>query len=218
MIAAVFDVDRTLLPDTTAERLFLRYLTAQRELGLRDLLRTAWFVLRRLPAREPGAWQQARRHRPYLTGKDVARLDQLGRRCFEDVIRPRLARAGAERLAAHRAAGHVTLLLSGSLPFLLRPMADAVGADEVIGSMLAARGARLIGRLEGLHPYGADKLKLVEQFAGTRGIELPLSYAYADHHSDEQLLQGVGHPVAVNPHPRLRTLAESRGWPIEQWT
>lgn len=217
MIAAVFDVDRTLLPGTTAERLFLRYLTARRELGLRDLVRTAWFVLRRAPW-EPKPLQQARRHRPYLAGKEIALLEDLGRRCFEEVIQPQLAPEGERRLAAHRAAGHVTILLSGSLPYLLRPMAEALRADAVIGSVMATRGSRLAGRLEGLHPYGREKLRLVEGFALAHDVALPGSYAYADHHSDLHLLAGVGHPVAVNPNDRLRAVAEARGWPIESWT
>ena len=216
MIAAVFDVDRTLLPGTTAERLFLRYLLARRELGLREVLRTAWFVFRRAPA-DPRPWRQARRHRPYLSGKEVALLEDLGQRCFDDVIRPRLAPAGERRVADHRAAGHLTVLLSGSLPYLLRPMAAALGVDEVIGSVMATRGARLTGRLDGVHPYGRDKLRLMEQFAAARAIDLPRSYAYADHHTDEHLLAGVGHPVAVNPNQRLRLAAEARGWPIESW-
>jgi HAD superfamily hydrolase (TIGR01490 family) len=144
-------------------------------------------------------------------------LEDLGRRCFEEEIRPRLAPVGERRIAEHRASGHMTVLLSGSLPFLLRPMAEVLGVDEVIGSVMATRGQRLSGRLEGVHPYGRDKLRLIEQFAAARGIHLPGSFAYADHHSDAHLLERVGHPVAVNPDQGLRLLAEARGWPIESW-
>jgi phosphoserine phosphatase len=35
--------------------------------------------------------------------------------------------------------------------------------------------------------------------------------------SDVKLLEMVGHPVVVNPDPRLRKRAEERGWPIEDW-
>lgn len=216
MIAAIFDVDRTLLPDTTAERLFMRYLLAQRELGVLDLLRTAWFVLRRLPT-DSDALHQVRRHRPYLQGKEIARLDQLGRACFAEIIRPRLARLGIARVAEHHASGHHTILLSGSLPYLLAPMAEMLGVDRVIGSTMATRGNLLLGKLEGLHPYGRDKLHLVEAYAIANDLALPESFAYADHHSDEHLLQSVGHPVAVNPSPRLRDIAARRGWPVEQW-
>lgn len=216
MIAAIFDVDRTLLPDTTAERLFTRYLLARRELGLIDLMRTVWFVLRRLPT-DSNAIHQVRRHRPYLQGKELARLEELGGACFDDVIRPRLTKMGLARVAEHHASGHHTILLSGSLPFLLTPMAESLGVDRVIGSKMAMRGTRLLGKLEGLHPYGRDKLHLVEAYAIANDLALPESFAYADHHSDEHLLESVGHPVAVNPSPRLRDIAARRGWPVEQW-
>ncbi|MGB9880172.1 MAG: HAD family hydrolase, partial [Anaerolineae bacterium] len=36
-----------------------------------------------------------------------------------------------------------------------------------------------------------------------------------DSHSDLPLLELVGHPVAVNPDPRLKRVAQKRGWPVE---
>ena len=96
-IGAVFDVDRTLLPGTTAERLFLRYLWEQRELGVREALVTAGFTLRHLRPTPSRIVQSIRRHRPYLRGKDLAEMQQLGADCFARDIRPRLAARGIER-------------------------------------------------------------------------------------------------------------------------
>jgi phosphoserine phosphatase len=36
--------------------------------------------------------------------------------------------------------------------------------------------------------------------------------------TDRPLLDRVGHPVAVNPDPRLHRLAVRRGWPIRLFT
>jgi phosphoserine phosphatase len=43
---------------------------------------------------------------------------------------------------------------------------------------------------------------------------LSASYFYTDSITDLPLLERVGHPVAVNPDPRLRRLARKRCWPI----
>ena len=74
MIAAVFDVDRTLLPETTAERIFLSYLIHERVVGLRSLLETIRFMAvegRSSPIKE------TRRHRPYLRDAHVAQITEL---------------------------------------------------------------------------------------------------------------------------------------------
>jgi hypothetical protein len=46
VIAAVFDVDRTLLPRTTAERIFVRHLWREGELGWRQALSALLFTAR----------------------------------------------------------------------------------------------------------------------------------------------------------------------------
>ncbi|HLI52250.1 MAG TPA: HAD-IB family phosphatase, partial [Thermomicrobiaceae bacterium] len=143
MIAAVFDVDRTLLPETTAERLFLRFLIEQRALGARAALETVRFSLLH---GWPNPVREVRRHRPYLRGQLSLAMAEMGNRCFEQVIQPRLAAAGIERLREHHARGHRTVLLSGSLPFVLQPLAAAVGADDTICSRMEERNGRLLGR------------------------------------------------------------------------
>jgi phosphoserine phosphatase len=40
---------------------------------------------------------------------------------------------------------------------------------------------------------------------------------YSDHVSDRPAFEWSDEPVAVNPHAKLRRLAEQRGWTIEDW-
>lgn len=221
-IGAVFDVDRTLLPGTTAERLFLRYLWEKRQLGLREALLTTGFALRHLRPTPSRIVQGIRRHRPYLHGKDLAEMQELGADCFERDIRPRIAARGIETVQEHRAQGHTTVMLSGSLWFLLQPMAEFLGINHVLATRLAVkaasqpgRGPKLTTRLEGPHPYGRAKALLIRRFADEHGLDLTTSYAYADHFTDLELLALVGHPICVNPDARLRREGEQRGWRIE---
>src|SRR5207248_9095481 len=102
--------------------------------------------------------QRTRGHRPCLGGKDREEMQQLGADCFERDIRPRLAARGIETVAEHRERGHTTVMLSGSLWFLLQPMAEFLGVNHVIATRLAVkapskpgRGPKLTTRLEGLH-------------------------------------------------------------------
>ena len=45
-------------------------------------------------------------------------------------------------------------------------------------------------------------------------VDLRESFAYSDSFNDRPLLRIVGHPVAVNPDPRLGVIARFRGWPV----
>ena len=61
----------------------------------------------------------------------------------------------------------------------------------------------------------------LEQLAGTfaaNDIDLDHSWAYSDSASDLPMLESVGFPVAVNPEPRLATIARRRGWHVEHWS
>jgi len=214
MIAAVFDVDRTLLPDTTAERLFLGFLIKERVLGMRAVLETVRFTAVR---GRNNPLMAIRRHRPYLRGARVEQISELGARCFEETIRPRLAGRGIERVQRHLRDGHQPVLLSGSLPQIIVPMAAALGVEHVICSRLEERGSRFTGRLVGPHPYGGGKALLIQRFASDLKIELQRSFCYADHHSDESVLSLFGHPVCINPNERLRLIAQRLGWPIEEF-
>lgn len=218
-IGAVFDVDRTLLPGTTAERLFLRFLARRGELGVRAALGTAWFVTRRLYT-PTTALHAVREQRPYLVGKDAAAMERLGAECFTRELLPRLAARGIAAVRQHRDAGHLTALLSGGLWFLIEPMAAHLGVNYVMATRLATRvhGGRapvLTATLAGPHPYGAAKAHLLRAFAARHGLDLDRSFCYADHRTDAAMLALVGHPVAVNPDAGLRREAIRRGWPIE---
>ena len=55
----------------------------------------------------------------------------------------------------------------------------------------------------------------MRRLAGERAIDLNRSFCYADHHTDQSLLELFGHPICVNPTERLRAIARQRGWAIE---
>lgn len=219
-IGAIFDVDGTLLPGTTAERLFLRFLARRGELDARAAWQTAWFVARRLYPPGLAAVRGVREGRPYLAGKEVAAMERLGAECFAAEIRPRLSAQGVAAVHAHRDAGRTTALLSGGLWFLVEPMAAWLGANHALATRLATRVRRggeptLTATLTGPHPYGAAKATLLRAFADRHGLDLARSFCYGNHRTDTEMLALVGHPVAVNPDTALRREATRRGWPIE---
>ncbi len=55
------------------------------------------------------------------------------------------------------------------------------------------------------------------RLAAENNFDLSRSYAYADSMKDRWLLGAVGHPIAVNPGPRLAQLARKFGWRLADW-
>jgi HAD superfamily hydrolase (TIGR01490 family) len=212
-IAAIFDVDGTLIAGTTLERAFVRFLWRRGELGWRDLLR--WiggmaeaFLTHRRPVKA---------NKAYLRGKDASRIRRLARECFETEIEPRLSRQAINRLRWHQSAGHFVILLSGALDLLLEPLAEYLGVCARIGTDLEVESRRLTGRIAGLHPFGETKAECLSVINHLGVFDLKRSFAYADSFGDRHLLAMVGNPVAANADAGLQKVAVIRGWMIEEF-
>jgi HAD superfamily hydrolase (TIGR01490 family) len=205
-IAAVFDIDQTLVQGYT-ERLFFRYLLRRRLLGLPQAL-TYLSSLAFNP-------QLRFEDKGYLEGLAVAEVVGLARQCYQEEIAPRVSRQGLTRLLEHQAQGHLIVLLTGSLTFLLLPLQEELGADWLIATEVGRNDGRFTGKIQGIHPRGANKLRLLRELAQTQGLDLPRSYAYGDHIQDLHLFRHIGNPVAVNPSWRLKRQARRHRWPIQ---
>jgi phosphoserine phosphatase len=115
-------------------------------------------------------------------------------------------------LSRHLAAGDFCVLLSAGPQELVEAVCGAVGAHRAIGTRGEVRADRFTGRLDGPLCYGKGKVARLQQALGK--VDLSGAWAYADSASDLPLLEACGHPVAVNPDRRLRTIAAARRWPI----
>ena len=210
--AAFFDVDGTLLPCTSAERLLARALLRRELPGRFRFLPFLVEGLRLLP-RGPTVARKA--NKAYLKGARPDEVRAWGERLFVDRIEPLLDEWGAALVGQERARGRRIILLTGMPDLLLEPFARRFAADRAIGALIATdRSGRLTGRLAGAHPYGRAKLEIARALAAEWRVDLRDCSAYGDHASDAALLEEVGEPRAVDPEPGLERIARRRGWPI----
>jgi len=111
----------------------------------------------------------------------------------------------------HTAAGDRTVLVSGSFPACLDPLARYLEAGAVLCSRPEVRHGRYTGEI--LQPMiGAAKAAAVQADAAAHGIDLLDCYAYGDHISDLPVLGVVGAPVVVGDDPVLTDHAIRHGW------
>ena len=131
---------------------------------------------------------------------------------------PRLFPSAIQQLEEHRALGHRIILISGGIEPMVKPLAEVLRVDAIVGAKPEVEGRQLTGRLVNGALNGIKKAEAARHISALLGVDLKSSYAYGDSYADTELLECVGNPVAVNPDRRLRKLARSRGWPIHKWS
>ena len=132
-----------------------------------------------------------------------------------DLLAPIVQPFASSLLEEHRAAGR-PLVLATTTPYdVVKPLADRLGFDDVVATRYGERDdGTYDGTISGPFVWGKGKLEAVAQWAAEHGADLRRSFAYSDSFYDLPLLSAVGHPVAVNPDPRLLATAILRRWPV----
>ena len=89
-----------------------------------------------------------------------------------------------------------------------------IGTGSIIGL-----DERVHAKIDGENCYGPAKLRMITDWLDASGLKDAHGHVrfYSDHVSDRPAFEWADEPVAVNPHGKLRRLAEQRGWAIEDW-
>ena len=151
-------------------------------------------------------------------GLPVSEIKALAGDCHRDVIAPRFFEQAAECIEEHRRAGRKLVLVTGSIAFIIEPLARQLGIKEIVAPALLEANGRFTGELDGPPISDDEKAKRIRKFADAHRIDLSQSYAYGDSIADLPMLETVGHPHAVNPDRALAAKAKARGFPIHHWT
>jgi HAD superfamily hydrolase (TIGR01490 family) len=215
-VAAVFDLEGTIV----ASNLIESYLWAK----LSSLPRSQWSgeladLARSLPRylraerRDRGDFVRAFLRR--YEGADEARLTELVDDVLGEALLQRVMPEAVRRIRAHRAAGHKTILITGTVDMFVRPIAGLF--DEVVASRMHTRDGVLTGYLASPPLVDEARAAWLRQHAADHDLDLSQSYAYADSYSDRPLLEAVGSPGAVNPDPSLYRHAKRKHWRIYEW-
>lgn len=129
-------------------------------------------------------------------------------------IEPHILPKGEELVARHRTRGDTLLIVTATNRFITGPIAERLGVDDLIAVEPEVVTGRYTGRVTGTPSYREGKVERLEAWLADRELTLDGSWFYSDSHNDIPLLEIVEHPVAVDPDPTLREVAEARGWRI----
>ena len=127
-------------------------------------------------------------------------------------------RSDVVRIAqGHKSDGNYVIFVSNMFEEAVQMVADEIGADKGIGTLLEFDGDICTGNVASQPCAGPEKLTLVAQYLKNESLEIDLetdSIGYSDSWSDRYLLDSVTAAHAVYPDRRLLEYAQERGWDI----
>jgi HAD superfamily hydrolase (TIGR01490 family) len=211
--AAFFDLDRTLIRRSSVLALAPSF-RARGLISRLDLVKSAFWQL--LFAARGASAERVRSAAEdgmrILDGFSVEEMQSVVGDAMEPVLRPLVYAEPLHLVQRHRARGEPVYIVSATLQEIVDHIADDLGFDGAIGSTCEIVEGRYTGRtLRAAH--GEGKARALRELAAAHSLDLASSTAYSDSYSDLPFLEAVGHPVAVNPDRRLRSIARARAWP-----
>lgn len=121
-------------------------------------------------------------------------------------------------LQTHREAGDTLVIVTATNEFVTKPIAAALGVNELIAVNLVRDPASgwFNGEILGTPSFREGKVARVQDWLTQRQLDWHSieSTFYSDSINDLPLLEKVTHPVATNPDARLHAIASERGWRI----
>jgi HAD superfamily hydrolase (TIGR01490 family) len=119
-----------------------------------------------------------------------------------------------------KAEGRRLVLATASYRLYADAIAERLGFDDVIGTgSFIGLDKRVHAKIAGENCYGPAKLRMIADWVEASGLKGAHGHVrfYSDHVSDRPAFEWADEPVAVNPHGKLRRLAEERAWVIKDW-
>ena len=150
-------------------------------------------------------------------GLPVREIKELMPDCHREILHARRFVEVADAVRWHRAAGRRVVLVTGSLDFIIAPLAEELQVDDVVAPALVERDGRFTGELTGPPIGDGEKARRMRAYAEEHAVDLAQSFAYGDSTADLPMLETVGRPHVVNPDRKLEAVARERGWPVLRW-
>ncbi len=154
-----------------------------------------------------------------LTQYSLDQLAALHDKFLNQVIEPMMLPKAKALLAQHRRDGDYLLIITSTNGFITKPIARALGVDDILATEAEIIDDRYTGQMTGTPCFQEGKITRLHQWlenASSKGFDgnLEHCYFYSDSINDLPLMLEVAHPIAVDPDDTLRAHAQKAGWTI----
>ena len=149
----------------------------------------------------------------FMAGYSKTDYDAFAQTVYDKHIGRLIYPEARQLIDAHRAAGHTIAIVSSATRFQVEPAAKDLGIAHVYCTELAVEHDHFTGKIEGAPCFGMGKVDAAKALLKQTKGRLTQTFFYSDSTDDSDLLQAVGHPVALNPSRALREMAREHQWP-----
>ena len=152
--------------------------------------------------------------KPYV-GKTQDEINEIILPFVETIIEPMINIFALKLIHDHNDKGHTILLASATNELIVKPIAQRLDINHVIGTKVEFKNNQCSGDFILPSALGRGKLKLVEawmkahQYDNFSGVTF-----YSDSINDLPLMEAVEFPKAVNPDIKLKAISNERGWEV----
>ena len=152
--------------------------------------------------------------KPYI-GKTQDEINEIILPFVERIIEPMINVFALKLIHDHNDKGHTILLASATNELIVKPIAQRLDINNVIGTKVKFENEKCSGEFIPPSALGVGKLKLVEswmqanQYNSFSGVTF-----YSDSINDLPLMEAVEFPKAVNPDTKLESISNKRGWEV----
>lgn len=141
-------------------------------------------------------------------------LNGLHNEFMSTVIEPMWLPKAETLLQQHRDKGDTLMIITSTNRFVVEPICNKLGVNLLIATELEQQNSRYTGRVFGVPSFKEGKVTRLNQWLDQSEHNLVGSSFYSDSINDLPLLEIVDHPVAVDPCPQLKEVAQQRNWEI----
>jgi len=211
-VAAFFDLDKTIIATSTSAA-FTRPLYDGGLVSRGDVVKTAVsHALYLMGGADAENTERLRKQLSELaTGWEVDRVKEIVADGLASHIDPYVYQEALHLINEHHELGHDVVIISASVTEFVEPIAQMLGADHYVSSILGVEDGKYTGEIS-FYAYGEFKAEAIEELAQQYDYDLGRSYAYSDSVTDIPMLDAVGYGTVVNPDRSLRKLAAEHGW------
>ncbi len=211
-VGAFFDMDKTLIAENSGS-LYVKYRYERGEIGALEVLQGIGAYLQyKIGVLDIRSWSKGMMRQ--FEGQSEAELTAAAKSWFEEAVAPMIYPEAVELVRKHQLDGDVVAVVSGATKFVVQPLIERLGIEHMLTTRLEVEDGRLTGKVIEPICFEEGKIYWLQQFIVDHGIDLAKSWFYTDSVTDMPLLDLVGHPVCVNPDPRLYRQAVRRHWPV----
>jgi len=208
---AFFDLDGTLITPPSSEKMFIKHLLQNGVLTWADMVRFVQGVV----YNSKGGWHGIfKRNKFYLKEKNVELIEHMAKEYAENYIYSLISVGAKHIIEKHKANDDVLIMVSGSPYFIVKVCAQMLGFNDYKGTDLIINNGKFTGKIKGIHPYGKNKVDVMQDFIAHYALDINHSTIYANHVMDRYMLALSPRPVAVNPSWRLKKYCKKKGWKI----